>query len=148
MFTLSRIWKTLSIGILFAFCLHHIKWDIDFPMLWEYRIQYRDHEIATSNWCNQSDRDHPVSGQNVRSQDTRKNNNVVVHHDKTEIGLGISSGCSEFSLSAWRNRGSLVAHCAYSEDSDQTGWMPRLIFVFALRLHIWLILLCHHQFIQ
>ena len=42
-------------------------------------------------------------------------------------------GCaaSENSLSAWKNLGSLATHWVHSEDSDQTGWMPRLIWVFA-----------------
>ena len=31
---------------------------------------------------------------------------------------------------AWRKLGSLVTHWAHSEDSDQTGRMPRLIWVF------------------
>ena len=34
-------------------------------------------------------------------------------------------------LSAWRKLGSLTTHRAHSEDSDQTGRMPRLIWVFA-----------------
>ena len=38
---------------------------------------------------------------------------------------------SEFSLSAWRNLGSLATIWAHGEDSDQTGQMPRLIWVFA-----------------
>ena len=38
---------------------------------------------------------------------------------------------SESSLSTWRNLGSLPTHWAHSEDSDQTGRMPRLIWVFA-----------------
>ena len=33
-------------------------------------------------------------------------------------------------LSAWRKLGSLATHWAHSEDSDQTGRMPRLIWVF------------------
>ena len=40
---------------------------------------------------------------------------------------------SKSSLSAWRKLGSLATHWAHSEDSDQTGWMPRLIWVFAGR---------------
>ena len=40
---------------------------------------------------------------------------------------------SESSLSAWRKLGSLATHWAHSEDSDQTGCMPRLIWVFAGR---------------
>ena len=42
---------------------------------------------------------------------------------KTQISLGIHPVWSESSLSAWRKLG--------SEDSDQTGRMPRLIWVFA-----------------
>ena len=33
--------------------------------------------------------------------------------------------------SAWRKLGSLATHWEHSEDSDQTGRMPRLIWVFA-----------------
>ena len=35
------------------------------------------------------------------------------------------------SLSAWRKLGSLATHWVHSKDSDQTGQMPRLIWVFA-----------------
>ena len=42
--------------------------------------------------------------------------------------------------SAWRSLGSLVTHWAHSEDSDQTGRMPRLIWVFAGRTVILLVL--------
>ena len=35
--------------------------------------------------------------------------------------------CLIFSLSAWRNLGSSATHSVHSEDSDQTGQMPRLI---------------------
>ena len=34
------------------------------------------------------------------------------------------------SLSAWRKLGSWDIHWAHSKDSDQTGWMSRLIWVF------------------
>ena len=37
------------------------------------------------------------------------------------------------SLPAWRKLGSLATHYADSEDSDQTGGMPRLVWVFAGR---------------
>ena len=43
-------------------------------------------------------------------------------------------------LSAWRKLGSLATHWAPSEDSDQTGWMTRLIWVFAGRRVILLVL--------
>ena len=52
---------------------------------------------------------------------------------KTQISLGIRPVWSESSLSAWRKLRSLATHWAHSEDSDQTGWMPRLIWVFAGR---------------
>ena len=52
---------------------------------------------------------------------------------KTQIILGIRPVRSESSLYAWRKLGSLATHWAHSEDSDQTGWMPRLIWVFAGR---------------
>ena len=49
----------------------------------------------------------------------------------------------ESSLSAWRKLGSLATHWAHSEDSDQTGMrMPRLIWVFAGRILILLVLSC------
>ena len=50
---------------------------------------------------------------------------------KTLISLGICPVWSESSLSSWRNLGSLATHWAPSEDSNQTGQMPRLIWVFA-----------------
>ena len=40
---------------------------------------------------------------------------------------------SESSLSAWKNIGPLTTHWVHNEDSDQTGRMPRLIWVFAGR---------------
>ena len=56
---------------------------------------------------------------------------------KTQIRLGGCLGIrpvsSESSLSAWRKLGSLATHWAHSEDSDQTGRIPRLIWVFAGR---------------
>ena len=52
---------------------------------------------------------------------------------KTMISLGIRPVWSEYSLSAWKKLGSLSTDLADSEDSDQTGQMPRLIRVFAMR---------------
>ena len=62
-----------------------------------------------------------------------KTNKVTVRPAKTRISLGIWPAWSESSLSAWRKLGSLATHWAHSEDSDQTGRMPRLIWVFAGR---------------
>ena len=52
---------------------------------------------------------------------------------KTQISLGIRPVWSESSLSAWRKLGSLATHWVDSEDSDQTGRTPRLIWVFTGR---------------
>ena len=52
---------------------------------------------------------------------------------KTQISLGIHPVWSESSMSACRKLGSPATHWAHSEDSDQTGRMPRLIWVFAGR---------------
>ena len=60
-----------------------------------------------------------------------KTNNVVVCPAKTQVSLGICPVWSESSLSAWRKLGSLATHWVHSKDSDQTGQMPRLIWVFA-----------------
>ena len=61
---------------------------------------------------------------------------------KTQVSLGICPVWSESSLSAWRNLGTLATLWAHSEDSDQTGQMPRLIWVFAGRTLILLVLSC------
>ena len=58
---------------------------------------------------------------------------------KTQISLGIRPVWSESLLSAWRKLGSLATHWAHSEDSDQTGRMPRLIWVFDGRTVILLV---------
>ena len=50
---------------------------------------------------------------------------------KTRISLGIHPVWSEFSLSAWRKFVSFSTDKVHSEDSDQTGQMPRLSWVFA-----------------
>ena len=50
-----------------------------------------------------------------------KTNKLSVRPAKTQISLGIRPVWSESSLSAWRQLGSLAAHWAHREDSDQTG---------------------------
>ena len=62
-----------------------------------------------------------------------KTNKVTVPPVKIQISLGVRPVWSESSLSAWRKLGSLATHWVHSEDSDQTGRMPRLIWVFAGR---------------
>ena len=58
-----------------------------------------------------------------------------------KISLGTCPVWSEPSLSAWRKPGSLATHWAHSKDSDQTRWMPKLIWVFAGCIVILLVLL-------
>ena len=67
---------------------------------------------------------------------------MSVRPAKTQISLGIRPVWSESSLSARRNLGPLATHWAQSEDSDQTSRMPRLIWVFAGRTLILLVLSC------
>ena len=68
-------------------------------------------------------------------------NKYEPRHDKTNK-VTVRPVWSETSLSAWRKRGSLATHWAHSEDSDQTGRVPRLIWVFAGRTAILLVLSC------
>ena len=62
-----------------------------------------------------------------------KPTNWHVRPAKTQISLGIRPVWSESSLSARRKLGSLATHWMHRKDSDQTGLMPRLIWVFAGR---------------
>ena len=71
-----------------------------------------------------------------------------VHPAKTQISLGICPVWSESSLSAWRKLGSLATHWVHSEDSDQPGQMPRLIWVFAGCTVIMLVLSWGSSFCQ
>ena len=71
-----------------------------------------------------------------------KTNKTAVRPAKTQISLGIRPVWSESSLAAWRKLGSLATHWAQSEDSDQTGRMPRLIWVFAGRTVTLFVLSC------
>ena len=59
-----------------------------------------------------------------------------VHSAKTQISLDIRPVWSESSLSAWRSIGSLTTDWVHSKDSDQSGRMPRLIWVFAGHIFI------------
>ena len=68
-----------------------------------------------------------------------KTNKMTVRPAKTDQP-GHPPVWSESSLSAWWKFGSLATHWAHNEDSDQTGRMPRLIWVFAGRTVIVLVL--------
>ena len=91
-------------------------------LLYEYSFKY--HQIQTISVS-------LISLKNKYEPWHDKTNKVAVCPMKTQISLGICPGWSESSSSAWRKLGSLATHWAHSEDSDQTGWMPRLIWVFA-----------------
>ena len=77
-----------------------------------------------------------------------KTNKMSVRPAKTQISLGIRPVWSESSLFAWRKLGPLPIHWAQSEDSDQSGRMPRLIWVFAGRTVILLVLSWVGSFLQ
>ena len=75
------------------------------------------------------------------SRDMTKPTKMTVRPVNTQISLGIRPVWSESSLSA-KKLGSLATHCAHSEDTDQTGRMPRVIWVFDGRTLILLVLSC------
>ena len=71
-----------------------------------------------------------------------KTNKVRVRPAKTQISQGIRPVWSEFSLCTyWVAKDPSFLH-ADNKDSDQTGQMPRLIWVFAGRSIILLVLSC------
>ena len=71
-----------------------------------------------------------------------KTNKMSVRPAKTQISLGIRPVWSEPSLCAqWVAKGPSFLYVD-SEDSDQIGRMPRLIWVFAGRTLILLVLSC------
>ena len=73
---------------------------------------------------------------------------MSVRPAKTQISLGIIRPVSsEFSLSTWTKLGSVATHRAHSEDSDQTGQMPRLNWVFAGHTVTLLVLSCRGSFV-
>ena len=67
----------------------------------------------------------------LQSISNDKTNKKAVCPAKTQISLG--PVWSESSLSAWRKLVSLATPWAHSEDTDQTGRMPSLIWIFAGR---------------
>ena len=78
----------------------------------------------------------------VNEQRHDKTNKMSMPPAKTQISLSINPGWSESSLSTWRKLGSLATHWVHSEDSDQPGRMPRLIWVFTVGAPILLVLSC------
>ena len=75
-----------------------------------------------------------------------KTNKMSVRPSKTQISLGIHPVWSESLLCAqWVAKDPRFLH-ADSEDSDQTGRMPRLIWVFAGRTLTLLVLSCRGSF--
>ena len=75
-----------------------------------------------------------------------KTKKTAVQPAKTQISLGFRHVWSEASLCAqWVAKGPSFLH-ADSEDADQTGRMPRLIWVFAGRTGTLLVLSCRGSF--
>ena len=75
-----------------------------------------------------------------------KTNQMSVRPAKTQISLGIRPVWSESSLFAqWIAKDPNFLHTD-SEDSDQTAWMPSLIWVFAGRTLTLLVLSCHGSY--
>ena len=66
--------------------------------------------------------------------------------DKTNR-MSVRPVWSKYSLSAWRNIGPLATNWAHSEDSVQSRRMPRLIWVFAGRTFILLVLPCRGSYV-
>ena len=82
------------------------------------------------------------------SRGLKKTNKISMRPAKTQISLGNRPVWSESSLCAkWeaKDRSFLQAD---SEDSDQTGRMPRLIWVFAGRTAILLVLSCRGSYVS
>ena len=97
------------------------------------------------NWSQKRDSDQQYNDYLVKILNEPrhdKTNNVAVRPAKTQISLGIRPVWSESSRSEYRKLGSVATHWAHSEDSDQTGRMPRLIWVFAGRTLTLLVLSC------
>ena len=85
-----------------------------------------------------------LSSKTVAKNEPRhdKTNKMSVRQAKTQISLGIHPVWSESSLCAqWVAKDPSFLYVD-SEDSDQTGQMPRLIWVFAGRTAILLVLSC------
>ena len=89
-----------------------------------------------------------IQGQEWNDPPHDKTNKMAVCPVKTQISLGIRPVWSESLLSAWRKLGSLATHWAHSEDSEQTGRMPRLIWVFAGCTLVLLVLSCRGSFLR
>ena len=104
----------------------------------QYDRQSRDHK----NVCKMSDtlKERRVLFSSIFELPCDKTNKMALRLGKTQISLGIRPVWSESLLSAWRKFGSLATHWAHSEDSDQTGRMPRLIRVFTRHTVILLVL--------
>ena len=106
-----------------------VKWNVEETYTWLRKQNAVYEDYIVSGLCK------PV----VYEPRHDKTDKMSLCPSKSQISLGIRPVWSESSLSAWRNLGSLATHWVHSEDSDQTGWMPRLIWVFAWRTLILLV---------
>ena len=123
-------------------CLDDIEWNRDIrPLSWKKKRKKKD-KYKTKKTSKQCDH-HPENHYYCNEPRHDKTNKMSVRPAKTQISLGIRPVWSESSLSAWRSIGCFATHWAHSEDSDQIGRMPRLIWVFARRTVTLLVLSCH-----
>ena len=99
-----------------------------FKLIWYFMsvlVICKFHKDLHGQWHGQAQRPHELRHDKI--------NKVTVRPAKTQISLGIRSVWSESSLCAqWVAKDPSFLHVD-SEDSDQTGRMPRLIWVFAGR---------------
>ena len=79
-------------------------------------------------------------GTQIWAASLQNQQNGMCAQRRLRSALGIRPIWSEALLSAWRKLGSLATHWAHSEVSDQTGRMPRLIWVFTGHTVILLVL--------
>ena len=111
------------------------------PLKFKWNITWREtcaNIVMTGNFT--------VVTQNSFEPQHDKTNKMSVRPAKTQISLDIRPVWSESSLCAqWVAKDLRFLH-ADSEDSDQTGQMPRLIWVFAGRTATLLVLSCRGSF--
>ena len=113
------------------------------PLLFAYGMNRFSHEVAHMR----REEFNKVNLLNQFEPSRDKINKMSVRPAKTQISLGISPVWSESSLCAqWVAKDPSFLHVD-SEDSDQTGLMPRLIWVFAGCILILLVLSRESSFI-
>ena len=116
----------------------------------KYRYIYLSHDMTKpTKWLCTQRRLRSACPSNWKRNEPRhdKTNKMSECPVKSQISLGIHLVWSESLLCAeWVDKGPSFLH-ADSKDSDQTRWMPRLIWVFTGPSLILLVLSCHGSFL-